>query len=742
MDRQDGLYIVMISVHGLIRGDELELGRDPDTGGQVKYVVELARALAECPEVVRVDLLTRRVEDPKVGDAYARPEEELAPGARIVRLPCGPRRYLRKEVLWRYLNSFADHAVHHIRRVGHVPDILHTHYADAGYVGVLLSGVLGAPHFHTGHSLGRVKRERLLEQGLKAETIEARYNISRRIEAEEMTMDSAALVVASTRQEVEEQYQVYDNYGPERMEVIPPGVDLSRFRPPGRGGSRPPIQREVDRFLAHPERPTILALSRPDERKNIGTLLRAYGENTELRARANLVVVAGNRDDLKSMDRGAQSVLQNLFYRVDRYDLYGHVAYPKRHAADDVPELYRLAARRRGVFVNPALTEPFGLTLIEAAASGLPVVATNDGGPRDILANCRNGLLIDPLDSGAMGAALLDALSDRRRWQGWARAGIRGARGRYSWKSHVEHYLKAARRIIGTRRRRRIWAERRSRLPSCDRAVICDVDDTLIGDRKATQELFARLRGFPGKIGFGVATGRTLESTNEVLRQWKVPRPDVLITAVGSEIYYGPKLVKDTAWEQRVSYRWQPGKVRATLRGTKGLLLQEDKMQRPHKVSYYIDPEKAPPVEDLIRRLRKNGLHVNMIQAHQQFLDVLPVRASKGLAVRDFVMKWGLPFDRVLVVGGSGNDEDMVAGNTLAVVVGNYSPELERLRGDPLVYFADGHHAWGIIEGLEHYAFLEATPRVTSYETGEDPDEAGNEADYSADGDLAEAAAG
>ncbi len=63
-----------------------------------------------------------------------------------------------------------------------------------------------------------------------------------------------------------------------------------------------------------------------------------------------------------------------------------------------MPELYRLAAASKGVFINPALTEPFGLTLLEAGATGLPIVATNDGGPRDIIANCRNGLLIDPLD--------------------------------------------------------------------------------------------------------------------------------------------------------------------------------------------------------------------------------------------------------------------------------------------------------------------------------------------------------
>ena len=66
----------------------------------------------------------------------------------------------------------------------------------------------------TGHSLGRVKRERLLAKGSKPESIETRYRISRRIEAEENALDHAAFVVASTRQEVEEQYELYDHYQP------------------------------------------------------------------------------------------------------------------------------------------------------------------------------------------------------------------------------------------------------------------------------------------------------------------------------------------------------------------------------------------------------------------------------------------------------------------------------------------------------------------------------------------------
>ncbi len=104
-----------------------------------------------------------------------------------------------------------------------------------------------------------------------------------------------------------------------------------------------------------------------------------------MRQLANLVLIAGNRDDIGDMDSGAREVLQEVLYAIDRHDLYGHVAYPKHHKSTDVPILYRLAALSRGVFINPALTEPFGLTLIEASACGLPVVATEDGGPRDII---------------------------------------------------------------------------------------------------------------------------------------------------------------------------------------------------------------------------------------------------------------------------------------------------------------------------------------------------------------------
>jgi sucrose-phosphate synthase len=705
-EARGGLYIALISVHGLMRGHNLELGRDADTGGQIKYVLELARALAEHPEVKRVDILTRRVIDPKVDADYAEPKEHIGKNAHIVRIPCGPRRYLRKEVLWPHLDSFADRALQHIRSVGRVPDIIHSHYADAGYVGARLAGLLGVPLIHTGHSLGREKRRRLMDQKVKPHVLEKQYNISPRIEAEEWAMDSASLVIASTRQEVEKQYSLYDNYHPKRMLVIPPGTDLSRFHPPEGKTDDSPIQRELSRFLTAPDKPMVLALSRADERKNIQTLVEAFGENAHLREMANLVIIAGNRDDIANLDRGARKVLTDVLLLIDRYDLYGSIAYPKHHTANDVPELYRLAARRHGVFVNPALTEPFGLTLVEAAASGLPVVATEDGGPRDIIGECHNGLLIDPLDADAMGQALVEALSDRKRWRTWAAGGIRGAHRRYSWDSHVESYLKAVRKLLGNRHRARVVRPQKSRLPTVDRLVVCDIDDTLLGDPEALQTLTERLDRAGMGVGFGVATGRHFKSAVAALAKARVPMPDLLITSVGTEVHYGRQLSVDRSWARHIQYRWSPERIVEALRDTPGLSRQPKQEQTANKISYFVDPDKAPGIRAIVRHLRSRDLHANVIYSHGMYLDILPLRASKGQALRYVGAKWGIPPERMLVAGQSGNDVEMLRGNTLGVVVGNYSHELRRLHGEPLIYFAEGQYAAGVLEGIEHYDFL------------------------------------
>ncbi|MBS0003474.1 MAG: glycosyltransferase, partial [Thioalkalivibrio sp.] len=555
----EGLYLVLVSVHGLIRANNLELGRDADTGGQTLYVVELARALARHPEVGRVDLLTRRVVDTRVAKDYAEREEDLGDGARIVRIDCGPRRYLHKERLWPHLDCYADNALDHIRRVGLRPDVIHGHYADAGYVATRLSNLLGVPMLQTGHSLGRVKRDRLLANRMKQTDVEGRYNISVRIQAEEEALAHAHRVIASTQQEVDEQYAVYDNYHPSRMVVIPPGTDLSRFRPPRRGQGKPPIWASIARFLEKPERPLIMALSRADERKNIRGLVDAYAGSEWLRAHANLLIVAGNRDNIADLEKGARQVLKDLLLRIDRYDLYGKVAYPKHHQSDDVPDLYRLVASSRGVFVNPALTEPFGLTLIEAAASGAPIVATNDGGPQEILSRCHNGMLVDPLDPPGIATAIATILGDRQLWRRFSDQGLKGVRAHYSWDGHAARTVSLIKRL--GREVKRARREQRSvsgRLADVDRAVLTDIDNTLIGDPGALKALLAWIRKHRTKVAFGVATGRRLDSAQEALARHGVPAPDLWITSVGAEIYYGAEATPDKGWERHISHRWRP----------------------------------------------------------------------------------------------------------------------------------------------------------------------------------------
>jgi sucrose-phosphate synthase len=701
------LYIVLISPHGLIRGKNLELGRDADTGGQTKYVVELACALGERPEVGRVDLLTRKVRDPQLSSDYARPIEMLSEKARIVRIECGEPGYLPKEQLWDSLETFSDNALAYIHEQQRIPDIIHSHYADAGHIGTQISSQLGIPLVHTGHSLGRSKRKQLLASGSSREEIETTYNMSRRIEAEEKTLGAASRVVVSTNQEIEEQYALYDYYQPDQMRVVPPGTDLDKFYPSTGDERDADITKQLKRFLSHPDKPIILALSRPDPRKNITTLVEAYGESPQLQKLANLVVVAGNRDDIRDMEEGAQEVLNNILLEIDQYDLYGKVAFPKHHKAEDVPELFRLAALSKGLFVNPALTEPFGLTLIEAAACGVPIVATEDGGPIDIIGNCRNGLLVDPLDREAIATSLIEVLEDSDRWTEFAQNGIDGVRKHYSWQAHVEEYLDVIAPLIKqTEPIQRMELSRRPVLYR-DMAIITDLDQNLLGDPDSLGEFISTVQRHRKQASFGVVTGRGLNSALTALRKQRIPQPDVLITSLGTEIYYAPNLTRDSVWHRHIKHRWNRNDILYILEDLPGLKMQPKNCQTIYKISYFIDPAIAPDIQEINRMLLQHEQIVNVIFSHGQFLDILPYRASKGLALRWAAEQLDIPLENLLVAGGSGADEDMMRGNTRAVVVANrHDEELSELADVEQIYFAKNSYAAGIIEAIGHYNFF------------------------------------
>ncbi|MCA9259143.1 MAG: HAD-IIB family hydrolase [Planctomycetales bacterium] len=700
------MRVSLISLHGLIRADGPELGRDADTGGQIKYVLEAARELAAQPEVTHVELLTRQIVDARVDPAYARLEEPISDKASIVRIPFGPNRYLRKESLWPFIEMFIDQALAHFRRVG-LPDVIHGHYADAGFAGAQLARLLHVPFVFTGHSLGRVKQQRMSLGKSNASSLESRYKFATRIEAEEVALETAAMVVTSTNQEVEQQYALYDHYVPSRMEVIPPGVDLQRFTPYDGGDVSPTIDASLRRFLREPDKPLVLAMARPDERKNLSTLVRVYGQSEELRQLANLALFMGTRESIKELPSAQREVVHEILRLIDYYDLYGKVAYPKTHTQDDVPEIYRYAAAKRGVFVNPALTEPFGLTLLEAGAAGLPIVATNDGGPRDIIANCQHGLLIDPLDDESIEHALVRTLTNAEEWDQWSRNGVAGTREHYSWSSHASRYLRDLRDILDHSPPPSLSVAPRSRrLPEFDRLILTDLDDTLTGDAESLGR-FAELLRANDHVGFGIATGRRLDSALELLDELGLPRPDLISTDVGTQLHYGPSLTPDLSWEKAIGYAWRPDEIRAALSEMPGLHLQSDTHQSRYKISFEMDTEQLTSPAPVRQFLRERGLRAKVVASRGMYLDVLPVRGGSDLAVRHILWKWGFAAERILVAGDSGNDEGMLLGRTLGVVVGNHSPELAKLRKRPRIYFANASRAAGVLEGVDYYQFLD-----------------------------------
>ncbi|WFB34866.1 HAD-IIB family hydrolase [Kiritimatiellota bacterium B12222] len=709
MTEKPGLKIALISLHGLIRGENMELGKDEDTGGQIRYVLELARALSKRDDVARVDLITRQIIDDRTSDDYAQLEEQIAEKAFITRIPFGPKRYLGKTKLWPYMEMFVDQCLNHFQRTRTVPDIIHGHYADAGYGGGQLARLLGIPFVFTGHSLGRVKALRLMESGVPKEKIEKRYNISTRIEAEEFALETCSLICTSTHQEVKEQYELYENYMPERMEVIPPGVDLSSFHPPQAGDTKPEIMEAIHRFLDDTTKPMIVAMARPDERKNLEKLVEVYGQSPQLQRAGNLVLIMGCRDDIRDMPSGQRTVLKNVLTLIDVYDLYGKVAYPKQHVSNDVPALYREITKSKGVFVNAAMTEPFGLTLLEAAASGAPIVATHDGGPRDIIANCHNGLLVDPFDGEQIEHALMQVLLEKDRWQEWSEAGLKNVYTHYSWDRHTERYLRDLKEILdGAADVPKIARGRKTRrLPQIDRLIIADIDNTLTGNDEEMHRFFDLIANAQDNIGFGIATGRRYEEVIKLMEEYDMPHPEVLITSVGTEIYYGKSYTLDTSWRKHIDFRWERDRIVEVLGTVKGLTIQNEDQQSEFKLSYKVDYSISPSFAAIKRILRENNLRTKVISSLGMFLDIIPSRAGSGLSIRHMAYKWGFPLENILIAGDSGNDEEMLAGNTLGVVVGNYSPELEKLRKYPRVYFAKSTHAAGILEGLEYYQFLD-----------------------------------
>ncbi|MBS4035481.1 MAG: HAD-IIB family hydrolase [Ignavibacterium sp.] len=712
-----GLFIQLYSIHGLIRGHDLELGRDADTGGQTKYVFELANMLSTYPEVEKVELITRWISDKKVSSDYTNPVEKVNDKFDIVRIRAGGGKYIRKELLWNHLEEFIDKSIKNLKTKKRLPDFIHSHYADAGYVCSELTKFFGIPFLHTSHSLGKEKIQKLINDGVSSEMMEKRYKMSQRISSEEKIFYFSDLIVTSTKQEIENHINHYENASESKFSVIPPGINLEKFYPYNELINWDEqtsllikhINQEYMKFFVTINKPLILSLCRPDRRKNISGLITAYGEDKELQKKANLAIYAGIRDDIQTMEENEREVLTEILLLLDKYNLYGKMAIPKKHDTEiEVPELYRMAADSGGVFVNAALSETFGLTLIEAAASGVPVVTTHDGGPRDIIENLKNGIKVDVSDTKNISKALNKILDDNSLWNQHSESGIKNVKKFYSWKAHTEKYLKEVKKILNSQSKvQDTFAEAGRKLLDMEKLIVSDIDYTLIGDDDSLNEFIITLKNLPSKIGFGVATGRVIQSAVNAIKENNVPLPDIFITSVGSEIYYNYKgeLIYSDGWDAHISHLWNRDKIVELLSKFNFLKYQEQANQRKFKISYYTN-DNQKNLNKVKELLLKNKIKCNLIFSHGQYLDILPYRASKGKAIRYLAYRWNIPFEKILVAGDSGNDIEMLKGDMLGVVVANYSKELEALKGGRRIYFSDKKFSAGIKDGIEYYNFL------------------------------------
>ena len=721
------MVIQLISVHGLFRSGKLEIGRDADNGGQIIYVMELAQALSQHPDVSKVYLFTRRIEDPAVDRTYADSVDEISDKLEIRRVWCGGKKYLLKEQLWPHLDEFVTNTIQMIKSDDLHIDWIHSHYGDAGYVAAELSAYLHLPFAHSAHSLGRPKLEKLVGSGMSQKESYERYRFDKRFDAEESVLANSEFVVTSTAREI----QLFSDYSNDHLaeyHVIPPGIDFDRFHPYYDDlfdTNQKPLQEKqamqnlVDRmevFLKDPSKPMILAVCRPDRKKNIDGLIHAYGSDPELQALANLVIFAGIRGDISNMPDGAREVLTEILLLMDKYNLYGHIAIPKEHDSKfEVPELYRYCARLKGVFVNIALTEPFGLTLLEATACGCPVVATNHGGPTEILPKCKNGTLVNPENTEEIQKALRAILIDPDHWKELSTNGITNVREEFGWQTHVIKYMeivqsnREASSGYGIKNINKIPTVQK-RLKVSNRMLVSDIDGTLVhenGNYDGLEELKNFLKSRENKFIFGLATGRSLDLTRDIVEQFQIPTPDFVICSVGSYIYYGlEENLIDKGWEQFLSFNWNRDKIVQALASFEGLALQEEDRQNKYKISYYIKDEDFDAAE-LHHVLKPLSRRMNVVVSRNAYVDILPKRCSKGRAVRYLSQKWAVPLNNTIVCGDTGNDLDMFQGSAKGVIVNNYSQDLEVLKGTKNNYFAEGISARGILEGLTYFNFID-----------------------------------
>ncbi|GAA2518431.1 glycosyltransferase [Pilimelia columellifera] len=379
------MRIAMISEHA----SPLAVLGTIDAGGQNTHVAALAQALGARGHDVRV--YTRR-------DAVELPERvAFAANVEVAHVPAGPARPVPKDELRPFMEPLGDWLASRWQAEGWIPDIIHAHFWMSGVAALRAADPWRLPVVQTFHALGVVKRR---HQGA------ADTSPPERLNDERMLCQRLTGVVAQCRDEIRELRRL--ELAPEKVTLIPSGVDLVRFQSTGPAAPRS-------------QRRRVIAVGRLVERKGHADLIRAMCRVPD----AECVIIGGPvlaelDDDPVARELRALATQLGL---ADRVRLTGQIP------AEQMPHWYRSA----DVLVCPPWYEPFGLTPLEAMACGLPVVATAVGGHTDTVAPGITGDLVPARDPDALGRTIQDLLSDGVRHRAYSRASLRRVRTRYGW---------------------------------------------------------------------------------------------------------------------------------------------------------------------------------------------------------------------------------------------------------------------------------------------------------------------
>jgi mannosylfructose-phosphate synthase len=405
----------MASTHGYV--DPVpQLGRT-DTGGQVVYVLELARALAT--HGISVDLYTRWF------DRSARQIDLVTDDqkVRVIRIPAGPWEFLPKEVIYDVLPELATNMVGFIRDHNLDYDLIHGHYVDAGVVTLDGAAALRKPVFFTAHSLGAWKRDQMKGD---AGEMEKKYNFNHRIAEERRIFRTVTAQSMTTELQKEKLAQLY-NFESDNVVVIPPGVNVHVFHPPQSGDMKPGGE--------NPNR-YVFCLSRIDANKGHDLLLHAFNL-VRLQIPDIHLVIGGGSSNPQQRELDVLASMRDIIRKNDMEDRTHIMGY----IADDLlVTLYQHAE----LFVLPSIFEPFGMTALEAMACGTPVVASKFGGIRNVITTGRNGVLIDPANASEFADGMISVLTDQALARKLGSTGNRTIHKSYSWeviaRRHLEFY--------------------------------------------------------------------------------------------------------------------------------------------------------------------------------------------------------------------------------------------------------------------------------------------------------------